>query len=124
MLLSKDPRDLATAEVRLNLVLLTGSVHEASGSNLILSPLPPAPNWFLSHFPNNCFPHFFCNASPPRCRCRFSLCAADLPEVTGRSGEERSLGAECSCAPASRHLHRRTKYSRWVFFSERVLDYF
>jgi len=50
MLLSKDPRELATAEVRLNLVLLTGSVHEGSGSNLILSPLPPTPNFFLSYF--------------------------------------------------------------------------
>jgi len=49
-------------------------------------------------------------------------CAADFPEATGKSGEERSLGAEGS---VSQHPHPRAEYSRLLFFfSDCVLDYF
>lgn len=71
MLLSKDPRDLATAEAYLTLVLLTEA--EASGSNLILSP-PPIHSQLVSViFSKHLLSPIFFNASPSRCRRRPSL---------------------------------------------------
>lgn len=72
MLLSKDPRDLATAEVCLNGVLRTGLVHEASGSTLILSP--PSQICFCEVFETTAFHNALqCLSSPahfsPVCRC-------------------------------------------------------
>lgn len=94
MLLSKDPRDLATTEVCLNLVSLIGSVHEASGSNLVLSPPShPLPTRFCHIFETTTFNHFFATRLLPGAAAVSVSCAADLPEVTGQSGEERSLPA-------------------------------
>lgn len=72
MLLSKDPRDLATAEACLNGVLRTGLVHEASGSTLILSP--PSQICFCEVFETTTFHNALqCLSSPvhfsPVCCC-------------------------------------------------------
>lgn len=89
----------------------TGSLDEASGSNLISSP---PPTMFLPHLQSNYFPHFFCNASPARCRRRSSLFAlVSLKSPTGKGREQRSLEAECSI---SQHPHGRAKHlSRFCF---------
>lgn len=64
---------------------LTGSVRQASGSNLISSPLPPIPNFFF--FPAIFSRHFqprFCNASAPRADPAQSLVLPLPPRSTGR----------------------------------------